>query len=230
MPTVDVSVATRGVSPVTSMVSEIWPTSIFTSTRRRASTCNRSLSSFSFLKPGSSAVTEYSPTINSGTTQSPVSFVTAVRLWFVPLLVTVMATPGNTAPLESLTVPRIVPRKDCDNNADGNVLIMINAIVSTARFFIEPPSNVELRALPSSLPQSNPCPQKPWSIFGDSIRPDHFLVFSRGLSGGGITVVDSFGARAAGALAPSQLRRMGMVRPRRQSAEGNRTNRRKKKN
>src|SRR5262245_60376029 len=136
VPTVALSEATSGVDAVTSTVSAMLPTSIRTSDRRRWSTLTSRPVSISFLKPGSSAARLYTPTVSSGITKSPVSFVIAVLLIFVPALVTVTLTPGKTAPLGSLTVPRIVPRKDWPNAIVGSKtnnrtkMVRLNRLIS----------------------------------------------------------------------------------------------------
>src|SRR5262249_6247004 len=66
-------------------------------------------SCFNVLNPGSSKVTPYVPGGTAGKRYSPSGFVTAVCTPIIAGLLTVTVTPGSTAPLESATLPLIVP-------------------------------------------------------------------------------------------------------------------------
>jgi hypothetical protein len=61
------------------------------------------------LNPVSSARTVYVPVGNCGATYSPNASVTTVRLYCVPSFVRTTLAPATTAPVESVTVPRMVP-------------------------------------------------------------------------------------------------------------------------
>jgi hypothetical protein len=63
------------------------------------------------LKPGCLDVTRYLPAFRVGASYVPALLLVMVRVAFVPSLVTSMATPGTTAPLESVTLPVMVPKR-----------------------------------------------------------------------------------------------------------------------
>src|SRR5437763_2631472 len=65
------------------------------------------------LKPVYSAVNVYWPGASCGIEYSPLSLTTALRLSFVPVLVTVIVAPGTTAPVSSVTRPTTVARNPC---------------------------------------------------------------------------------------------------------------------
>src|SRR5204862_1650584 len=65
--------------------------------------------SVTVLNPDSSALTWYLPVGRLGAVYSPAESLTTVRVNPVPELVSVMVAPGMTAPVLSVTVPRMVP-------------------------------------------------------------------------------------------------------------------------
>src|SRR5438874_10460236 len=70
-------------------------------------------------KPVFDAVTEYSPSGSSFTTKYPWSLVTAGRVRPVAGLFTVTSAPATAAPVVSVTVPSMPPRKVCACNAQA---------------------------------------------------------------------------------------------------------------
>jgi hypothetical protein len=76
------------------------------------------------LKPDCSTARVYEPTGSCGIAYSPASLVTAVRMRPVAVCVAVTRAPRTTAPDESVTVPRIVPRTLCAWQGDGRSRVM----------------------------------------------------------------------------------------------------------
>src|SRR5262245_142537 len=109
VPTVAFDVSTIGETPVTVRLSATVLNSILKSTRAVCCTCS-SRSTVEGRKPSSSLFTEYGPGGSAGRSNSPTSLLTVVRVALVDVFTTVMVTPGRTAPVESFTVPVMVPR------------------------------------------------------------------------------------------------------------------------
>src|SRR5687767_2221571 len=105
VPTVEESVCKAEASAVMLTVSEVWPTSIFASTRTRSPATSVSSLTMKPLKPAASTRTEYRPIGNRLKTYSPELSVVAARTLFVPRLVMVTLALGSTPPELSVTVP-----------------------------------------------------------------------------------------------------------------------------
>src|ERR671923_173257 len=100
-------------SAVTSMVSLACPTVRIRSTFGLAFTCTRMSFASAFLNPFASASTWYVPGFKLVALYTPALFVFQTVTTAVSTLVTVTVAPGTTAPLESLTIPLMVPNKPC---------------------------------------------------------------------------------------------------------------------
>src|ERR1700730_11150218 len=66
-----------------------------------------------FLKPACSTVTWYLPTINGGDVKNPSPLLSAATMLFVSTFSIETLAPLMAAPLESVTVPRMVPLPCC---------------------------------------------------------------------------------------------------------------------
>src|ERR1051325_8697807 len=86
-----------------------------------------------FLKPFISPETLYIPGGREGTLYSPVESLLIERVRPVSELTIVTETPGTAAPLESWTVPRIVPLTACARSA-GADKSRASAMLETAPF------------------------------------------------------------------------------------------------
>src|SRR5438034_3596023 len=102
---------------LTVTVSLCWPGSMVKSTRISEPTSTTTFSRESVLNPGNSTRTVYVPGVNVGALYSPASSEVTVRAR--PLCVSMMLTvaPGMTAPVGSLTLPRIRPKLPCADSA-----------------------------------------------------------------------------------------------------------------
>jgi hypothetical protein len=100
-------VFTKGASAVIETVSVTPPTSITGSTRALRFTSRKIPTWLNFLKPGALTSTRYVPKGRALKTYLPDSSATRVRVKLVSCCVTVISTPGTTAPVESVTVPNI---------------------------------------------------------------------------------------------------------------------------
>src|SRR5437879_3873497 len=116
-PSVAPVVSTSGISSLTVTVSLCAPGSMVKSTRISLPTLTTTFPRSNVLNPGNSTRTVYVPGISVGSLYSPASSVVTVRAG--PLCVSIMLTvaPGRTAPVESLTLPRIRPKLPCPNSA-----------------------------------------------------------------------------------------------------------------
>src|SRR5437016_10275464 len=116
-PSVAPVVSTSGISSLTVTVSLCAPGSMVKSTRISEPTSTRTFPRSNVLNPGNSTRTVYVPGISVGALYSPASSVVTVRAR--PLCVSMMLTvaPGSTAPVGSLTLPRIRPKLPCADSA-----------------------------------------------------------------------------------------------------------------
>src|SRR5438093_2025454 len=87
------------------------------STRISEPTSTTTFSRSSLLNPGSSARTVYVRGIRLGAFYSPASSVVRVRARPLSLSIMLTVAPGMTAPVESLTLPRIRPKLPCADSA-----------------------------------------------------------------------------------------------------------------
>src|SRR5207247_4526118 len=106
-----------GIASLTVTVSLCWPGSIVKSTRISEPTSTTTFPRSNVLNPGNSTRTVYVPGISVGALYCPTSSVVRVRAR--PLCVSMMLTvaPGRTAPVGSLTLPRIRPKLPCADSA-----------------------------------------------------------------------------------------------------------------
>src|SRR2546425_182206 len=119
-PRVPLVVSTNGIASLTVTVSPCWPGSMVRSTRISEPTSTTTFSRSSLLNPGSSARTVYVPGIRLGALYSPASSVVRVRARPLSLSIMLTVAPGMTAPVESLTLPRIRPKLPCANSGKEN--------------------------------------------------------------------------------------------------------------
>src|SRR5260221_4119015 len=108
-PVVVFLVSTTGAEAVTVTSLAIAPTSIFMSTRALKPVVIVMSGRVAFLNPLSSNVTVYVPIGTLGKVYAPVAVVTAVCGGCSPRPLTVTLTPGNTAPVASVALPKICP-------------------------------------------------------------------------------------------------------------------------
>src|SRR5262245_56950250 len=120
VPSSDDEVWTNGDAPVTVTDSSTAPTSSRALMRRCESTPRSASGTVTVLQPGSSALTMYRPVGSDGAVYSPFESVTTTRTNPVPALVSVMVTLGMTAPVVSVTAPRIVPVTACAASDAGS--------------------------------------------------------------------------------------------------------------
>ncbi len=111
VPVTPVVLFSIGASAVTVMVSSTPPADIVMSTRSTSPTPTLLSGRTTFLKPCSSADTEYVPGLRYSTSYRPLLSVTTCCDTPVSLLVTVIVTPGRTPPVVSTIVPATAPRK-----------------------------------------------------------------------------------------------------------------------
>src|SRR6266571_2879230 len=116
-PSVAPVVSTSGISSLTVTVSLCAPGSMVKSTRISLPTSTTTFPRSNVLNPGNSTRTVYVPGISVGALYCPASSEVTVRAR--PLCVSniLMVAPGRTAPVESVTLPRIRPKLPCANNA-----------------------------------------------------------------------------------------------------------------
>src|SRR5437773_1434465 len=106
-------VSVVGIASLSLTVSLCCPGSMVISSRISEPTSSTTFSRDSVLNPGNSTRTVYVPGIRVGALYSPASSDVTVRVR--PLCVSIMFTvaPGRTAPVGSLTLPRIRPKLPC---------------------------------------------------------------------------------------------------------------------
>ena len=99
--------------------SVMFPTSSVTSILTRWLTPSSIPESAAVLNPAISPVTRYVPVGSEGAVYSPAPSLVTVRVSPVPVLVIVTFAPATTAPVESTTVPTMVPVTACAAAAAG---------------------------------------------------------------------------------------------------------------
>ena len=113
------SVFSSGDPPVTVTVSVSSPTSSWKLMGVCASTLTTTDGTTAVLKLASSAFTSYVPGTSRSFRKKPDSLVTTVSEVFRSMLVTVTLTPGRIPPLESVTVPLMLPYTACAASGRG---------------------------------------------------------------------------------------------------------------
>ena len=120
VPSSELLVWMSGVSAWMVTDSAICPTSSLRSTLTFWSTPTWTLARLTFLKPLSSAVTLYVPVGISGAVYSPLESESTLRVKPLSVFTRFTVAPGSAPPLESRTVPRIVPVTACAASGCGS--------------------------------------------------------------------------------------------------------------
>src|SRR5437667_7151903 len=116
-PNVEPVASTSGMASLTVTVSLCAPGSMVKSTRISWPTSSTTFSRASVLKPGNSTRTVYVPGISVGALYCPASSVVTVRARPLCVSTMLMLAPGKTAPVGSVTLPRMRPKLACANIA-----------------------------------------------------------------------------------------------------------------